>query len=134
MHTAAHAHQVGGVPGLHVLGEHQDAGAGMVATDRDRGAQPLVGVVRRHPHVDDRHVRLVLGDRGLQRLGVADRGDDLVPAVGEDLGESRSDHGGVLGDDDAQNLNHVQDLRSGFRHGTAVPRSPPWARRTGCQR
>jgi hypothetical protein len=38
----------------------------------------------------------VLGDRGFQRLGVA----DLMPAVGEDLGQVRPDHGGVLGDDD----------------------------------
>jgi len=42
----------------------------------------------------------VLGDRGFQRLGVADRGADLMPAVGEDLGQARPDHGGVLGDDD----------------------------------
>jgi len=39
--------QVGGVAGPDVLGEHQDAGAGMVAADRDRGAQPFVGVIRR---------------------------------------------------------------------------------------
>ncbi len=58
----------------------------MVTADRDRGAQPLIGVVGRHPHVDDRDIGLVLGDRGLECLGVADRGGDLVSAVGEDLG------------------------------------------------
>jgi hypothetical protein len=42
----------------------------------------------------------VLGDRGVQRLGSADRGADRMPAVGEDLGQARPDHGGVLGDDD----------------------------------
>ena len=73
----------------------------MVAADRDRGTEPFVGMVRRHPHVDDRDIRLVLGDRRFQRLGVADRGGDLVPAVREDLGQARPDHGGVLGDDDA---------------------------------
>ena len=58
----------------------------MVAADRDRGAQPFVSVVGRHPHVDDRDIRPVLGDRGLQCLGIADRGGDLMSAVGEDLG------------------------------------------------
>jgi hypothetical protein len=31
----------------------------------------------------------VLGDRGLQGLGVADRGGDLMATVGEDLGQAR---------------------------------------------
>jgi hypothetical protein len=43
-------------------------------------------VVGRHPHVDDRDIRLVLGHRGLEGLGVADRGGDFVAAVGEYLG------------------------------------------------
>jgi hypothetical protein len=52
---------------------------------------------------------------GEQRRRVADRGDDLVAAVGEDLSQARPDHGGVLGDDDA----HVG---RGLRRGRAVRR------------
>src|SRR5581483_445625 len=96
--AGAGGEQVGGVPGLDVLGKHQDAHARVVAADRGRGAQALVGVAGRHPHVDDRDVGCVGGHRVLERLGVADRGYYLVPAVGEDLGESGPDHGGVLGD------------------------------------
>jgi hypothetical protein len=99
--AGAHPQQVGGIAGLDVLGEYQDAQAGMGTADRDRGTQPFVGMVGRHPHIDNRDIRLMLGDRGFQGLGVADRGGDLMSAVGEDLGQARPDHGGVLGDDDA---------------------------------
>src|ERR1700760_2769516 len=66
------------------------------------------------------------GSNAVPCLGVADRGGDLMSAVGEDLGQARPDHGGVLGDDDA----HPSLL---LRRGTAVPRLPPWGRRPGCR-
>ena len=53
------AHQLVHVPLHEVLGEHQHAHVGLLAPDLQRRAQPVVGEVRRHPHVDDGHVRLV---------------------------------------------------------------------------
>ena len=50
------AQQVGRVPGLDVLGEHQMPTRGVGAADGDRGPQALVGVAGRHPDVDDRDV------------------------------------------------------------------------------
>jgi hypothetical protein len=53
--------------------------------------------------VDDGDVRRGIGglDRGPQRLAVADRGNDLVAAPGEQLDQAVAEHGGVLGDHDA---------------------------------
>src|SRR2546429_1747708 len=45
--------QFGGVRLLDVLAEHQYRQAGPATAQLDRGAQPVVGVVRRHPHVGD---------------------------------------------------------------------------------
>ena len=53
----------------------------MEAADLDGGAHPLVLVRRRHAHVDDREVGLVLGDDGEERLGVPDPGVDSVTGV-----------------------------------------------------
>ena len=47
-------------------------------------AHALVLVVGRHAYVDDGEIRLVLGDDGEQRLGVADPCDDLVPGILEE--------------------------------------------------
>ena len=46
-----------------------------------RGLQPLVGVGRRHPDVDDRDVGRVLVDRREQLVGGRRLGDDLDPRV-----------------------------------------------------
>ena len=62
--TGRRAEQVSRVPGLDVLGEHQHPGRGVVAADSDRGAQALVGVAGRHPHVHHGGVRAVLLHRG----------------------------------------------------------------------
>ena len=51
--------QVVGVRHLDVLGEHQDRRTRHQPAGLHGGAQPLVGVRRRHPDVDDRHVRPV---------------------------------------------------------------------------
>src|ERR1039457_1439077 len=75
----------------------------MVAADRDRGAQALIGVAGRHPHVHHGDVRLVLVHRGPQRLGVAAGGGHPVGTARHDLHPAppaRPDHRGVLGDDD----------------------------------
>ncbi len=66
--------------------------SGMVAADRDRGAQTLIGVTGRHSHVHHDDVRLVLVHRCPQVLGVADGGNDLMPAIGQNLGQARPDY------------------------------------------
>jgi hypothetical protein len=58
----------------------------VVAADDDRGAQALIGVAGRHPHVHHGGIRVVLGHRGEQVVGVADGGYHLVAAVGQDFG------------------------------------------------
>ena len=61
--------------------------AGCVRADLRRRLHALVLVGRRHAHVDDREVGLVLGHDREQRLGVADARDDLVAGVLEQPGE-----------------------------------------------
>ena len=63
--------QVGGVAGLDVLGEEQDAQALVAVAQLEGEAEALVGEGRRHPDVDDRDVGRVLGDRAAQRGRVA---------------------------------------------------------------
>ena len=52
----------------------------------------------RHPHVDDRHVRLVRCGGPEQRVAVSDRGDDIEAAPGQRLGQPVAHDRGVLGD------------------------------------
>ena len=60
---------------------------GKVVPQLQRRPQALVGVRRRHPDVDHRDVRAVLGHRGQQRVPVGHRGADRVPAVLEQPGQ-----------------------------------------------
>ena len=73
---------------------------GVRAADLGRRLHALVLVGRRHAHVDDREVGLVLGDDGQQRLGVADARDDLVAGVLEQPREPLAQEHGVLRDHD----------------------------------
>ena len=98
--TGHRAEQVGRVPGLDVLGEHEHPGLGVVAADRDRGAQALVGVAGRHPHVHHGGVRTVLVHRGQQVAGVAYGGEDLVAAVSQDFSQAGSYYSRIFGDHD----------------------------------
>jgi hypothetical protein len=70
----------------------------VVAADGDRGAQALVGVARRHPHIHHGGIGPVRVHRSQQVLGGADGGDHLVAAVSQDLGQARPDHCRVLSD------------------------------------
>ena len=92
--------QVRRVALLDVLAEDQDRGVGPAAPCLDGGADALVGLRRRHPHVDDRQVGLVLVERGEQRLAVADAGDDLVAVVGQQRRDALAQQHEVLGDHD----------------------------------
>ena len=60
--------QLGRDADLDVLGEEHDPHRGMAPADLVRGLDPLVGLRRRHADVHDRHVGLVLVDRGEQLL------------------------------------------------------------------
>jgi hypothetical protein len=94
--------QLGCGAGLDVLGEHEHADLRVVVMDRQGGAQPLVGVGRRHAHVDDGHVGQVRGDGVPERLRVGDRGDHVKAPAGEGLGQPVPHDRGVLGYDDAE--------------------------------
>ena len=60
-----------------VGGEDEHRGRRVLAADRVGGAQPLVGVAWRHPHVDDRDVGLVGADLAQQVLRIACLADDV---------------------------------------------------------
>src|SRR5215469_7756033 len=92
--------QLGGVALLHVLREHQHAHLGPAAAYHQRGAQPLVGEGRRHPHVHYHGVGLVLADRPKELLGLPGGRDHVVPGLGEQPGQPLAQQHGVLGDHD----------------------------------
>src|SRR5439155_382035 len=85
---------------LDVLGEDQDAEAGMAAAGLDRGANPLVGEARRQPHVDDRQVGLVAADDPQQPVTVLGLGDDLDLVLAEQRDQALAEQQRVLGDHD----------------------------------
>ena len=108
---------------LDVLGEHEHGRAGCVRADLDRGPHALVLVGRRHAHVDDREVGLVLGDDGEQRLGVADARDDLVAGVLEQPCEPLAQEHGVLGDHESHGI--ATSMRVPPPRGLAISSVPP---------
>ena len=57
---------------------------------------------RRHPHVDDRHVRAVPEYRLDQGGSVTDRGHHLVTVLGEQAGQALAQQYRVVGHDDPQ--------------------------------
>src|SRR4051812_8326455 len=59
------------VGGLDVLRQHEHAEPGLSRAQEDRRAQAVVLVAGRHPHVHDRHVRLVRADLADEVLRVA---------------------------------------------------------------
>ena len=115
--------QLGGGPGLYVLGEHQHASARVQVPQFQRGAQSLVGARGRHPDVHHSDVRTMLGHRREQRCAVRHRRADLVPAIGEQPGQALAHHARVFGDNDS--------------HGVITPaaegrRGPGSGRPAGC--
>ena len=123
--AAAGRHELDDVAGLDVLGEHEHAGAGCERRIFGRRARALVVVVGRHPHVDDREVRLVLADQREQRVGVARAADDLVAGVLEQPGEALAQEHGVLGDHDAHGS--CTAIRVPAPGGLSMASVPPWA-------
>ena len=94
----------------------------------DRRAQALVGVGRRHPHVDDRHVRAVREHRLDQGGTVADRGHHLVTVLGQQADQALAQQHRVVGHDDPQRAAGRAGPAAGRRRrscgvsSTAVPR------------
>ncbi len=114
---------------LDVLGEHEHADVRVGVADPARGADALVGVGRRHPHVDDGEVGLVLADRPAQPVGVADGGDHRVPAVLEQPlepvaqqrpGPRRSRPARQLRDDHGPLAGRAGDRHAAAQRGDAV--------------
>src|SRR5262245_570873 len=62
---------------------------------------------RRHPHVDDRNIGLVLFDRLQELLRVADGGDHVEAPVGQELGQAGPQQDRVFGDHDAHGSSAV---------------------------
>jgi hypothetical protein len=92
--------ELGGVPFLHPLGEHEHADAGPLVADQQRRPQPLIGERGRHPDVDHAHVGDGGGDRPQELLGVAVGRDDLMAGLGQQPGQSLPQQHRILGDHD----------------------------------
>ena len=94
--------QIAGVGLLDVLREHEHGRAWHLAAGLDRGPQALVGVRRRHPHVDDRDVRAVLDDGGHQRVAVPDRRHDRAAGLVEQPDQPLAQQHRVVREDDSE--------------------------------
>ena len=79
----------------------------MAAADLVRGLDALVGLRRRHADVHDRHVGLVLVDRGEQLLGVGRLGDDLDALAADERRDALAQQPAVVGDHDAHGRSAV---------------------------
>ena len=73
----------------------------MPAVQIDGGPQTLVRERRRHPDVDDSHIRTFVLDRPSQGVGFADGGCDDESPVDQQLNEAVAENDRVLGDDDS---------------------------------
>jgi hypothetical protein len=87
---------------LEELREDEDAHPGELGAQRQRCAQPVVGEVRRHLHVDDGDVGSVLAHRIEQRLGVRDLLDDDESQVAQQPHEPLAQQRLVFRHHDAQ--------------------------------
>ena len=117
--------QVERVLGLDVLREDEHARAGMPLADLARGPQPLVGVRRRHPDVDDRDVRAVGAHLQHQLLGVARLPDDLEARVLEQPRDPLAQEHRVVGQHDAHRAEPTPRDAARARGISAATRVPP---------
>ena len=92
--------QLAQVAVLDELREQQDPDRRQLLADGQRRAQAVVGVVGRHPHVDDRDVGLVGANLAQQVLGVTGLGDDLEAGVAEQPRRALAEQDRVVGDHD----------------------------------
>ena len=82
---------------LDVLGEHEHRGVGVLGADPLRRAQALIGVGRRHAHVDHGDVGRVRADLAQQVVGVARLADDLDARLLQQPCDSLTQQHGVVG-------------------------------------
>src|SRR4249919_904010 len=92
---------------LHVLGQNQNPHPGIATADFLGRAQTFVRVRRGHPDVDDRHIRLRIGDYGQEVVGAAGLGDDVDAGVAEQGREAVADQQVVVGNYDAHGITAV---------------------------
>ena len=88
--------------GLDILREQQNGEIRLLGAQLDRGARALVGLRRRHAHVDDRELGPELAHGRPQRLGVAHLRDDVVALAGQQAAQTLAHEHPVLGDHDSQ--------------------------------
>ena len=91
-----------GVLPLDVLAEDEHGRAGHATARLDRRAQALVPLARRHPDVDDGHVRAVGHDGFDERRAVTDLRDDRSAGLLDQPRDAFADESRVLRDDHAQ--------------------------------
>src|SRR3954465_6912576 len=93
----------------------------MRGPDRLCRDEPLVREGGGHSDGDDRDVGLVAVDMGEQVGGVSNLGDDVEAFLGQEAGESLSDHARVVGENDAQGgFSVLQTSAASSAHGISA--------------
>ena len=112
--------QLDRLPRLHVLGQDQDANAGMLGADPLRREEPVVGVGRRHPDVGDHNVGLVPCDQRAERVSVTCLPHNEEAVVGQDPGQPFSEEHGVVGQHNPDRRGRREGRRTGSKHRRPV--------------
>ena len=116
--------QVGGVPLLHVLRQHEDGDVRPLGADHQGRPDALVGVRRGHPDVGDHQVGPFPFHGVEQRGRVTRRGRDLEPGAFEELDQAREQQHRVLADNHSQP--HVFHATAPCLTGGITRRAAPW--------
>src|SRR5919106_3586344 len=138
------ADELDGIPLLVILREHEDADLGPPAPELDRGPQPVVQALGRHPDVDDRDVGTMRQRLAQKVVGVTRLGDDVVARLAEDPGDALPQEDVVLADHHTPGSRHaptvparknagrgdLRALRSAARSWAGTPRRHWCARRS----
>ena len=92
---------------LVILREHEDSNVGLLALELERGAQPVVLVVRRHPDVDHRDIGAV-GERPAEEVvGIVGLRDHIQTSLRQQASDTLAHQHVVLADHDAQRFRHT---------------------------
>ena len=116
------AQEIEHVAGLDDAREDEDADARSLRADADRRVEALGGSRRRHPHVDDRHVRLGRGQHGEQPVDVTGLADDVEICRGQRRGQGLAQQDRIVGEDYAHGMSARIVVPSA---GPARHREPP---------